>query len=92
MLVSPLKRKKERKKDLLTNNNLGLQAIHMAVGYIMLWFAFTVGFTVFQFKEFWEFVWSFKGVLFAFLIGVPFVSKMLTKLYPFYLLWQIIFF
>ncbi len=78
------------KLDLITRNHfhadgaatyIGLQAVHTAFGFLMLWIAFTSVAMVLQFKEFWQFVYSQYPLLLAFVFGFPFISKILTKLY-----------
>eukprot|EP00026_Physarum_polycephalum_P000348 Phypoly_transcript_00348.p1 GENE.Phypoly_transcript_00348~~Phypoly_transcript_00348.p1 ORF type:complete len:1697 (+),score=190.35 Phypoly_transcript_00348:144-5093(+) len=60
-------------------NYVGLQSVHTAAGFFVIWIILTLSFITFQIKEFWLWIWSYFPILVAFLLGLPFISKTITK-------------
>lgn len=60
---------------------VGLQAVHTAVGFFMTWVGLFIGLMLIQIRSFWVWVWGYFPLLVAFLLGLPFISKTITKLY-----------
>lgn len=58
---------------------VGLQAIHTAIAFFVLWTMLTSSIMLLQVHAFWKWVWSKYPLVLAFVLGLPFLSKTITK-------------
>jgi hypothetical protein len=60
---------------------IGLQAVHTAIAFFVIWVNLTIVLAIIQIPALWLWIFSYYPVLIAFLLGIPFITKTITKLY-----------